>query len=96
MAGFKGRQEHLSVTTLGGKVTDYHTVTTYTCSMLATDGNLYEFEAYGMDCITSALTNVNRNVIRRLFPHLDGRTISNLQRANDVHVLVGMKHPSWH
>ena len=29
--GFKGRKETLSVVTLGGVVTDYHEVTTYTC-----------------------------------------------------------------
>ena len=35
--GFKGRRENLSVTTLGGIVTDY-SVTTYNCSIRDEEG----------------------------------------------------------
>ena len=40
--GFKGRRENLSVTTLGGIVTDY-SVTTYNCSIRDEEGELYKF-----------------------------------------------------
>ena len=94
--GFKGREEHLSVTTLGGVTTDYYTVIEYTCYIRSMDGTLEKFEAYGMESITGALTTIGTQVIRRLFPNLDERTISNLKRAKDVVYLLGMKHPSWH
>ena len=52
--GFKGKVERLSVTTLGGVVTDL-TVMTYTCSLRDEDGILHEFEAYGLESVLSLI-----------------------------------------
>ena len=93
---FKGFQENLSVKTLGGVVTDYCSVTTYKCYLRDVDGALQVFDAYGLESITGALTQIEVGVIRRLFPHLDDQTISSLKRASNVDFLIGMKHPSWH
>ena len=94
--GFKGREETLSVTTLGGVDKDYYTVISYSCRLIALDGTVYEFSAFGMENITGALTTVRREVIQQLFPQLDNKTISCLLRAANVDVLIGASHPSWH
>ena len=44
--GFKGKVENLSGVTHGGKVSQYVSVMTYTCSMMTVDGEAVEFEAY--------------------------------------------------
>ena len=59
--GFRGKQEHLCVTTLGNVTTDYHVIT-YSCCLLDVNGELYEFEAYGMTSITGALTRIGGRV----------------------------------
>ena len=64
--------------------------------MLSLDGTVYNFEAYGMENITGALSMLSREVIQVLFPRLDDRTIHSLMRARNVDILVGAKHPSWH
>ena len=94
--GFKGRRENLSITTLGGQQTDYQEVITYTCTLKALDGTMHEFQAYGIESITGALTKIDINVIPQVFPHLDYKTISRLRRADKVDFLIGMKNPSWH
>ena len=86
--GFKGRPESLAVVTLGGVEKDYHTVTTYTCFLRSLDGQLRKFEAYGMESITGAMSRINRDVIRRLFPNLDDKTLASLRRADNVDVLI--------
>ena len=64
--------------------------------MLSLDGTVYNFEAYGMENITGALSMLSREVIQVLFPRLDDRTIHSLMRARNVDILIGAKHPSWH
>ena len=95
ICGFKGHEETLCVTTLGGVVTDYHKVISYKCSLRTVDGDWLEFEAYGMECITGALMKIHENTIRKLFPRLDRRTVECLKRGSNVDMLIGMKHPSW-
>ena len=95
MNGFKGTEEHLNVTTLGGVTTDL-TVMRYECSLRDVDGKLETFEAYGMETITGCLSKVNASTIKTLFPHLSQREIDVLQRGDDVDVLIGMAHASWH
>ena len=95
MNGFKGTEEHLNVTTLGGVTTDL-TVMRYECSLRDVDGKLETFEAYGMETITGCLSKVNASTIKTLFPHLSQREIGVLQRGDDVDVLIGMAHASWH
>ena len=69
---------------------------TDTCSIRSVDVTLYKFEAYGMEQITGAMMTISAHVIRKLFPNLDQRMISNLKRTKDVVFLLGMKHTSWH
>ena len=45
MCGFKGKEENLSVTTLGGVVTEFISVTTYKCSLIDVNGEVEYFEA---------------------------------------------------
>ena len=35
-------------------------------------------------------------VLRRLFPHISDSVLRSLQRADDVDILIGISHPSWH
>ncbi len=93
--GFVGKSEHLCVTTLGGVVTDYH-VTTYTCYLTDVNGEEHEFQAYGMESITGALTRIGSAVIKKLFPNLPDDFVLKLLRRTAVDFLLGMKHPSWH
>ena len=94
--GFKGREEMLSVTTLGGVETDHYKVILYTCRLMSVDGKVYQFEAYGLESITGTLSMLRQEVIQELFPQLDIKTIQSLLRNADVDVLIGAKHPSWH
>ena len=92
---FKSRQERLCVTTLTGTVTNY-TVMTYSCSIRDSCNQLYEFEAYGLECITGQLTNVSSGVIKKLFPNITESHIHSLVRGTTVDYLIGAMHPSWH
>ena len=96
MCGFKGHSEKLSVTTLGGVVTDYKTVTKYDCAILDENGNAESFEAYGIESITGKVSRIDSGVLKRLFPHLSDRVHSSLLRSGDVDILIGISHPSWH
>ena len=64
--GFKGTVENLSVITLGGKVSEYMSVTTYKCSMITVNGETEFFEAYGMETITGAVTGLELSKIKFL------------------------------
>ena len=92
---FKGRQERLCVTTLTGAVTDY-TVMTYSCYIRDKNNELYYFEAYGLECITGALSSIDSRTIKKLFPKLTDNDIQSLLRGPVVDFLIGMGHPSWH
>ena len=94
--GFKGTLENLSVTTLGGVVSDYVSVTTYKCSLLDVNGQIEHFEAYGMETITGAVSKIGYSKIQKLFPHLSDKNIRTLQRVDRVDFFIGIKHPSWH
>ena len=52
LCGFKGKSKTLSVTTLGGKVTDYLKVMQYSCQIIDESGEVYTFKAYGLESIT--------------------------------------------
>ena len=45
LCGFSGTVQTLSVTTLGGVVTEYLAVIEYNCSLIDKDGNAVEFKA---------------------------------------------------
>ena len=94
--GYKGYPEKLSVTTLGGVVTEYKSVTRYRCSLIDQNGHAVSFDAYGMESITGSVSQVDGSVLRRLFPHVSDRVLRSLQRADDVDILIGISHPSWH
>ena len=94
-SGFKGRKEDLNVTTLGNVVTDIQ-VMAYQCTLRDVDGNMEVFEAYDMESITGALTQISESQIRELFPHLSGKSIKQLLRGETVDFLIGMCHASWH
>ena len=93
--GFRGKTEELNVTTLGGVTTDI-TVTLYQCTLRDAEGNLEKFEAYGMETITGGHNKICPSKIRELFPNLTDRMIRSLQRGDDVDVLIGVGHLSWH
>ena len=66
MNGFKGTEEHLNVTTLGGVTTDL-TVLRYECSLRDMNGKLEKFEAYGMETIRGCLSRMKPSTIKKLF-----------------------------
>ena len=93
MMGFKGIETRLCVTTLAGVVTDY-TVIKYKCCIRDANNELYYFEAYGLECVTGALSTLDSSSIKRLFPNLSEKTIQSLQWKGDVDYLIGAEHPS--
>ena len=93
--GFKGKREDLNVTTLGGVTKDL-TMTLYQCSLRDADGNMEKFEAYGMETITGGHKKICASKIKELFPHLTDQMIKILQRGEDVDILMGIGHLSWH
>ena len=95
MCGFSGKTERLTVKTLGNVITDY-TVISYHCSMKDTNGVSREFRAYGMDSLTGGVTRIGLKKIKKLFPHISHDLASDLTRLQNVDVLIGMPHPSWH
>ena len=96
LCGFKGHSETLSVTTLGGVVTDYLTVTAYNCSLKDQDGQMVPFKAYGLESITGSVTKIPSLKLQKLFPRLSRDMIKYLERGNSVDILMGFLHPSWH
>ena len=92
---FKGHQQQLCVTTLNGVVTDYE-VTTYKCYIRDQNNDIYYFEAYGLECVTGALSSIDAASIKKLFPQLSEEAVASLLRAPVVDYLIGMGHPSWH
>ena len=93
--GFRGKEQHVSVRTLGGVVTEY-TVILYTCFLKDENGEIQEFEAFGMETITGEVSRIGLSKIRTLFPHLSYASARKMTRMNQVDVLIGMSHPSWH
>ncbi len=96
LCGFRGKQQTLSVTTLGGVVTEFLTVTEYNCVLKDKNGNMVPFKAYGMECITGRVSQIGFHKLQKLFPGLSRKMIDNLQRADVVDVLIGLLHPSMH
>ena len=94
--GFKGKPETLSVTTLGGKVTDYLQVVKYSCRILDENGDSYVFEAYGLENITGRVAHIPLEKLRKLFPHTSEKTLQLLRRGDKVDILIGVAHWSWH
>ena len=93
--GFHGKQEELSVTTLGGVVTDI-TVIAYKCALRDVDGNVEYFEAFGMETLTGNLSQISPACIKKMFPNLSDKFIKKLLRGNRVDVLIGLSKASWH
>ena len=94
--GFVGQEETLSVTTLGGVVTDYRTVISYKCSLRDENGTVASFNAYGMESITGDVSKIDGGKLKQLFPHLSETMLHSLRRGDKVDVLIGIGHPSWH
>ena len=94
--GFKGVQKTLSVTTLGGVVTEYRQVIEYTCFLKDENGNVCSFQAFGMESITGAVSKIEFNKLKRLFPHLADKFLHSLCRGDRVDILIGVSHLSWH
>ena len=95
LCGFKGSQRTLSVTTLGGKVTDYLTVTQYTCSLIDESGQAMSFKAYGLESITGRVSQISVAKLRKLFPRASEKAIEFLRRGSTVDFLIGLLHASW-
>ena len=94
--GFKGKSETLSVTTLGGKVTDYLQVKKYFCTIMDENGDSHVFEAYGLESITGRVAHIPLEKLRNVFPKTGDRTLQRLRRGNMVDILIGVAHWSWH
>ena len=62
---FKGVQKRLCVTTLAGAVTEY-TATRYQCCIRDINNELFYFEAYGLECVTGALSIIDSASIKKL------------------------------
>ena len=54
------------------------------------------FKAYGIECITSQVSSVGYDKLRRFFPQVTDKLIHQLQRKSQVDVLIGLPHPSMH
>ena len=93
--GFKGVQDHLNVTTLGDVVTEL-TVMRYQCSLQDVDRKLEFFEAFGMETITGAVSQIGVPRLMKFFPKMSEEHVRKLQRGTKVDFLIGMRHPSWH
>ena len=63
--GFKGKQDTLCVTTLGGVVSDYKTVTVYTCCLMDENGEERKFVAYGMSSITGSVLYMRPDFLQK-------------------------------
>ena len=94
-AGFQGKEETLSVTTLGGVVTDYKTVIAYKCSLLDENGYIHYFEAYGMASITGSVSKLQFSKLKELFPHSSDKLLHSLERGSSVDILIGIGQASW-
>ena len=57
------------------------------------NNELYEFEAYGLECITGALSTIDSRVIRQLFPNLSDKFVRSLLRGTTVDFLIGVFAP---
>ena len=90
---FRGRRQCLCFTTLSGVVTDYK-VTTYNCFIRDRSNKVYNFEAYGLECVTGSLSTIDSGSIKRLFPDISEAEVQSLVRAPNVDFLIGMSHPS--
>ena len=84
------------VTTLGGLDKDFIEVTLYACFIIDVNGVKEEFEAYGIESITGAVSKIGFETIVRLFPNLSHKFVNKLMRGDVVDFLIGMLHPSWH
>ena len=96
LCGFRGQSQTLSVTTLGGVVTEFLTVIEYNCQLRNAEGKMVPFKAYGIECITSDVSQVGYDKLRRFFPQVSDELIHQLQRKRQVDVLIGPPHPSLH
>ena len=96
LLGFKGVEKTLSVTTLGGVVTEYRRVIEYTCYLKDENGDVCSFQAFGMESVTGAVTKIEFYKLKRLFPHLADKFLHSLCRGDRVDILIGVSHLSWH
>ena len=55
-------------------------------------GKVCQFEAFGMEYITGALSVLRREIIQELITRLDNKTIQSLLRTIDVDLLIEAKH----
>ncbi len=96
LCGFKGSTQTLSVTTLGGVVTEYLTVIEYNCLLRDKNGEMVPFKAYGLESITGSVTKIPTAKLKALFPGLSKEILKSLERGRRVDVLMGLPHPSFH
>ena len=95
--GFQGKEVTLSVVTLSGKETDFLTVIRYNCCIRDTNGKLWKLTAYGLESITGAMSSIDAEVIKKIFPRISDETIQAVKRESlVVDFLIGSQHPSWH
>ena len=92
---FRSSKKRLLVTTLGGVVSDYKTVTFFQCTMMDEDGNWHSFEAYGIESITGAVSQIGLSKLQTLFSQLTKTTAERLMRLNRVDILIGICQASW-
>ena len=64
--------------------------------MLDKDGNYQSFEAYGIENITGAVSQIGLPKLQSLFPQISRTTAEKLTRLNRVDILIGICEASWH
>ena len=91
--GFASRRKRLKVITLGGEIKEMDTVI-FDCQIKDLRGNVYEFQAHGLDEVTGELnTELGKDLMERLFPSIAGGF--KMCGASVVDYLIGLSKASW-
>ena len=95
LQGFHGKDCRMRVTTLSGEKKEFQGKQ-YVCTIRDSGGVPYEFLAYGYGTITGPLGLIDMEKVKLLFPHLSTKEIWKLDRLEQVDILIGLNHASWH
>ena len=90
---FPFREKRLRVSTLGGHIREIDG-TIYRCTIRDLKGNLYEFEAHGLDEVTGEMgLPISKEVMKQMFPDVIGA--HSMSGTAKVDYLIGLSQASW-
>ena len=90
---FPFREKRLRVSTLGGHIREIDG-TIYWCTIRDQKGNLYEFEAHGLDEVTGEMgLPISKDVMKQMFPDVIGA--HSMSGTAKVDYLIGLSQASW-